>query len=136
MEITRAVVLDLLPLYAAGECSTDTKALIEEYLQSHPEMRPEFNQYGQDPLRPAVPAPMTKDDELRSLARTRRLLRLRSTVMAFAIFFSAAPFSFSYVDGRFWMLLRDAPGSAAVYGTIGIISWVVYFIVRRNAKIF
>ncbi len=38
MDITRNVILDLMPLYLAGEVSADTKALIEEYLENDPEL--------------------------------------------------------------------------------------------------
>lgn len=37
-ELTRDVILDLLPLYLAGEVSEDTTALIKEYLEAHPEL--------------------------------------------------------------------------------------------------
>ena len=33
MEITRDVILDLLPLYVAGEVSEDTRKLVEAYLE-------------------------------------------------------------------------------------------------------
>ena len=36
MEITRDVILDLLPLYLAGEVSDDSRALIKHYLESEP----------------------------------------------------------------------------------------------------
>ena len=37
MKITRNVILDLLPIYVAGEASADTRALMESYLASDPE---------------------------------------------------------------------------------------------------
>ena len=38
MEVTKDVILDLLPLYSADEASADTRALVEEYLAAHPEL--------------------------------------------------------------------------------------------------
>ena len=38
MEITREVILDLLPLYLANEVSSATRALIEEYLETDPKL--------------------------------------------------------------------------------------------------
>jgi hypothetical protein len=38
MEPTRNVILDLLPLYAANEVSADTRALVEQYLETDPEL--------------------------------------------------------------------------------------------------
>ena len=38
MKITRNVILDLLPLYAADEVSADTRILIDSYLETDPEL--------------------------------------------------------------------------------------------------
>ncbi len=38
MEITRDVILDLMPLVLAGEASNDTSRLVEQYLEQHPEL--------------------------------------------------------------------------------------------------
>ncbi|GAH31500.1 unnamed protein product, partial [marine sediment metagenome] len=38
MKITRNVILDLLPLYLADEVSEDTRALIEKYLKTDPQL--------------------------------------------------------------------------------------------------
>ena len=38
MKITRDVILDLLPLYIANELSEDTRSLVDEYLETDPEI--------------------------------------------------------------------------------------------------
>jgi hypothetical protein len=38
MNVTREVILDLLPVYLAGEASPATRALIEEYMEQDPEL--------------------------------------------------------------------------------------------------
>ena len=38
MEISQNVILDLLPLYLAGEVSADTRHLVEKYLKTDPEL--------------------------------------------------------------------------------------------------
>ena len=38
MDITRNVILDLLPLYLADEVSADTRALVDKYLESDPQL--------------------------------------------------------------------------------------------------
>ena len=38
MEISRNVILDLLPLYVANEVSEDTRSLFEHYLEADPEL--------------------------------------------------------------------------------------------------
>ena len=37
MNITKNIINDLIPLYFANECSADTRALVDEYLQQDPE---------------------------------------------------------------------------------------------------
>ena len=38
MKITRNVIIDLLPLYMADEVSADTRALVDSYLVTDPEL--------------------------------------------------------------------------------------------------
>lgn len=38
MKITRNVILDLLPLYLADEVSADTRALVDDYLETDPDL--------------------------------------------------------------------------------------------------
>ena len=85
------------------------------------------------PLPGAVPS-ANGLDEARSLREARRQVRRRSWLMAFAIFFSLAPFSFVAADGRTWWLLRDAPGSALVYAILGVAFWILYAVQRKRSN--
>ena len=38
MRVTRDVIYDLLPAYFAGEASVDTRALVEDFLATDPEL--------------------------------------------------------------------------------------------------
>ena len=38
MTVTRKVILDLLPLYAAGELSDDSRRIVDDYLKTEPEL--------------------------------------------------------------------------------------------------
>jgi hypothetical protein len=133
MNITKDIINDLIPLYVANECSRDTRALIEEYLKQHPQQAGELARIISTPAPGAVPSAKGLD-EVRSFREARRRLRRRSTLMALAIFFSLAPLSFFSGDGRTWWMLRDAPGNAAVYGTMGVMLWVLYAADRRRAQ--
>ena len=81
MKITKDIIQDMLPLYSSGECSPDTKHLVEEYLNANPE----FARHAKDSMRTPplenIPGQLGKEDELRSLAKTRRLLRTRSYIV-------------------------------------------------------
>lgn len=39
MEITRNVIMDLMPLYVAGEVSEDTRRLVEAYLEQDEDLK-------------------------------------------------------------------------------------------------
>jgi hypothetical protein len=135
MNITKDVIHDLFPLYAANECSPDSRSLVEEYLKSNPQQARELQRVMNTPV-PGAPLPTPRLDETRSLLETRRRLRRRSWLLGFAIFFSLAPFSFFWSSDKTWWMLRDAPKSAFAYGVIGILAWVAYAIERRRSRSF
>ena len=101
MNVTRDVVIDLLPLYYSKECSRDTKTLVEEYLKTDPDFEKLANRFAQNLLSKSIPQQLSEEDEMKSLSKTRRQLRLRSFILALAIFFSIVPFSFAYTGGSF-----------------------------------
>ena len=132
MNATKDIISDLIPLYAANECSADTRALVEEYLRANPKEADELRRTMSTPAPGAVPA--AKDlGEGRAFREARRRLRLRSWLMALAIFFSLMPFSFAFTDKASWWMLRDAPGTAAIYGALGALCWIIYAVQRRRA---
>ena len=133
MNVTKDIITDLYPLYIEQECSADTRALVEDYLRSNPQHAAELRQVMSTPLPGAVP-PAQQLAEADALRAARRGVRRRSWLMAFAIFFSLAPFSFFAAEGRTWWLLRDAPGSALIYATLGVIFWILYAVQRRNSN--
>jgi hypothetical protein len=133
MNVTKEIINDLIPLYVANECSADTRALVEDYLQRNPPQAEELWRVMATSIPAAVPSAKSLD-EVRSFREARRRLRRRSGLMAFAIFFSLAPFSFFWTGERTWWLLRDAPASAAVYAALGVVFWVVYAVERYRAR--
>ena len=133
MNVTRDVVIDLLPLYYSKECSRDTKVLVEEYLKADPDFEKLANRFAQNLLSKSIPQRLSEEDEMKSLSKTRRQLRLRSFILALAIFFSIVPFSFAYTEGKFYMLLSESPQSALIYGVIGVGFWAWYFVLRQKS---
>jgi len=133
MNVTKEIINDLIPPYVANECSADTRALVEEYLQRNPPQAEELRRV----MATSVPqaAPSTNSlNEVRSFREARRRVRRRSWLMAFAIFFSLVPFSFVWTGGRVLWLLRDAPASAIVYGAFGAVFWVIYAVERHRSR--
>jgi anti-sigma factor RsiW len=133
MNVTKDIINDLIPLYVANECSADTRTLVEEYLQQHPQEAVELQRIINTPVPEAVP--LAKNlDEARAFREARRRLRRRSTLMALAIFFSLAPMSSFVNDRRSWWMLRDAPGTALIYAMIGVVFWILYAVDRSRSK--
>jgi anti-sigma factor RsiW len=70
--ITRDVISDLWPVYASGEATEDTRALVESFLADNPGCAAEF----EAPVAlPAADAALAPDAEARALVRTKELMR-------------------------------------------------------------
>ena len=72
MKITRDVISDLWPVYAANEATADTRALVEDFLSGDQDfartLRTELDL-------PSVAISPDKDQERKALTRTRDLVR-------------------------------------------------------------
>jgi len=78
MEITRNVILDLLPLYLADEVSADTRTLIEQFLESDQELANVVKRSAELEFRKDVPAPLTEEDEMEAYRKAKRLMTQRT----------------------------------------------------------
>jgi len=85
MEITRNVILDLLPLYLAGEVSADTRAFIEKYLETDPELAKIAKQSAAMQFPEDIPIPLTKENEMEAYKKSKQLILLGSVVFAVMI---------------------------------------------------
>jgi anti-sigma factor RsiW len=79
MEVTRNVIMDLLPLYLADEASPDTRALVAKHLESDPELARAARELAGSGAR-EVPVPLAKEAALQALLEARRL-QYRRTVL-------------------------------------------------------
>lgn len=134
MKITQEVISDLLPLYFSGEASEDTIKLIETYFEENPEFAEKAKATESQIIKNEIPINLTKEDEMKSLNKTKKRIKLQSILIGFAIFFTIAPFSFAHVDDKFYVLLLDSPMTALIYGSIGILFWISYFVARNKVK--
>lgn len=140
MNVTREVILDLLPVYLAGEASADTRTLVEDYLQhdaalAHSVRLQAADGFATTPL-PALPPEL----ELRSLRRTRRLLGWQRWLFGCAIAFTAVSLStkFSFAGGQLRdvrLLLLDYPAQYGICLALGVVCWLAYFRQRRRLRI-
>ena len=72
MEITRNVILDLLPLYLANEVSADTRILVENYLETDSELANVAKQLSAMEKPKDIPAPISQDDKMKAYRKARR----------------------------------------------------------------
>jgi anti-sigma factor RsiW len=88
MEITRNVILDLLPLYLAGEVSADTRTLVEKYLETDPELAGVAEQSAASELPEDIPVPLTEEDKMQAYREAKRFMFLRTIILALTISFT------------------------------------------------
>ena len=139
MNIKREVILDLLPVYLAGEASQPTRELIEEYLAQDPELAQSIRSQQTDNSLSKFLPELPPELELKSLHRTRHLLGLQRWLFGLGIGFSAVALTsrISFSEGRireFHFLIRDHP---EVFGTclvLGLSCWIAYFLIRRRLR--
>jgi hypothetical protein len=74
MNISRDVIIDLWPLYIAGEAGADTRSLVDEYLQRDPDFARQLQETPDLDLLRTVAPPLPPDREARAFNRTKRLL--------------------------------------------------------------
>jgi anti-sigma factor RsiW len=82
MEITRDVILDLLPLYLADEVSADTRALVEKYLENDPELAKIAERSKAMELPGEIPVPLTKEHEMKTYQKAKLRIILFTILVA------------------------------------------------------
>jgi hypothetical protein len=85
MEISRNVILDLLPLYFANELSDDSRKLVEKHLKDDPQLGRLAKQSAGTALSDKMPVPLTQNDELIAYRRARQAIMWRTIAIAAAI---------------------------------------------------
>lgn len=123
MNISKNIIRDLLPAYAAGEASVETCALIDGVLAEDPELRDEIRELQAVPSFPEPSAPTNL--ALSSLKRTQSLLRKRTFLVGFCYFFTTLTFAFVDRPGGLPFKL-----AATACLATGIAGWIEFL---RNA---
>ena len=140
MTITREVILDLLPVYLAGEASPATRVLVEEYMTGDAELAKAIRSKWAENLGKVTQGGVPADLELQSLKRARKMLGLQKWMMGLAIFFTANTCSFraAFHDGKmvlFQFLLSDSPALWGASAALAIAFWIAYASVRRQVSV-
>ncbi len=140
MRVTRDVVMDLLPLYVAGEVSADTRTLVEEFLDQDPVLRRQADEARADVLASrALPASgLAPDVELRSLRRTRGELRWQRLTYAWALALSflslASVISIESGHLHLRVLALEYPRVFVPCLVLAASCWANYYFLRRRLR--
>jgi hypothetical protein len=133
MNVTRDVIVDLLPLYLADEASQDTRALVKAYLEQDPELaRLVAEKPNELPFATTPGAPLSREHELKTVERTKTMLRAQRILLAAAMFFSLLPLAGYQVGRHRWAMLSDFPAGAIACAVLAVATWVIYFVLRRK----
>lgn len=136
MNVTRDVVIDLLPAYLSGEASADTRALIEEMAAREPAVARIIESARREEREPMLKQPLVLplDLERETMSRTRTLLRWRGWTLSLAIMSTLLPFSFEFPADHvsFW-LVRD-PRSRLLW-VVAAALWLTYVLIGRRLRV-
>jgi len=135
MSVTKDVIRDLMPVYAAGEASADTRALVESAVRLDPDLAAMLAALREDAPALTPPAPSRATD-LVGVERTKGLLRQRTGFLAAAVVGTLVPFTFAFsgTDLRFFML-RDAPLVAVACLACALSFWIAYGVTVRRLRV-
>jgi len=84
-EITKDVILDLLPLYLAGEVSEKTAELVKKYLEDDPELAEKAKEMAKADSLGKVPIPFKKEAALETYNEAKKWMTIRILGLAVVI---------------------------------------------------
>jgi hypothetical protein len=123
LNVTREVINDLWPLYASGEASADTRALVEAFVVQDPEFAALLRGRGEEALlRHDVPG-LPPDREAQALRKTKRLLHGWDWLLFMAMLFSGFAFG-RIVSDTSWDV---SPVNFILTATIAVAFWIAFF---------
>ena len=134
MNISRDIVKDLIPVYLAGDASADTRALVESYLKTDPELASDVTAARGMSL--GLPHTATPTAEKRTLDATRQLLKHRTSTLVVAMLFTVLPLTFAFRGTTItFFLIRDAPVMGLAWWVSAAIMWIWHLRIRRRLQV-
>ena len=121
MTVTRDVILDLWPVYASGDASGDTRALVDAFLRGDPQFAAEITRKA---LIPETPHALPPDVEAEAFVRLRRRLKGYPALLNLAILFSCFAFGRIVADTS-WDV---SPRNFIVAAAIAAAFWTAFFV--------
>lgn len=141
MSVPKEVILDLLPVYLAGEVSSATKAWVEEQLAQNPALAEQVRrqqQRGSDSsvLGQELP-PLPPGLEVVALQRTRRMLAMLRWLFGLGIAFTATALALKITLRPVFSvrpLVLDYPAQLGPCLAAGVLCWIAYFRLKRRLR--
>lgn len=84
-DITKNIILDLLPLYLAGEVSEDTAMLVKQYIESDPELAENAKQMAKVDSLAKIPIPFKKEAALETYGQAKKWMAIRILGLAVVV---------------------------------------------------
>ena len=139
MNVTREVILDLLPLYVAGEASPATRELVDEYLKGDPSLAERVRVLGAEGLAPRAVGDLPADVELQALRRARRVLGWQRWLFGLGLAGSAIGLSTSidFEHGHVSsvrLVLLDHPWTIGISFACGVACLIAYYLLGRRQR--
>jgi len=129
-QVNREVIADLWPLYVSGDASPSSRALVESFLASDPELARTLRDTGDTGLTDiAVPA-LPPDHELKTLDLVRRRLRGPIWLLQLAFMFSCFAFG-RIVSDTSWDV---SPRNFIVTASIAAVFWIAFCVVLYRGR--
>jgi len=131
--VTRDVVSDLWPLYASGEASADTRALVDAFLAADPAFAATLRASTDTTITAAAGPALPPGHDLLALDLTRRRLWGPGWLLRFALMFSCFAFGRLVSDTSFDV----SPRKFVITAAIAVCFWTAFFAVlwRSRARI-
>jgi ferric-dicitrate binding protein FerR (iron transport regulator) len=131
MKVTRDVILDLWPVYEAGEASADTRALVETFLEADPEFARTIRDERRELMSQTVSVALPPDQERTALQATQTLLRRRMQYLALGL--GGTLLSALYRFNAPWMRWGDLEVLRLLVLGAGVAGWVLFW--RAHARL-
>jgi anti-sigma factor RsiW len=115
MTVTRDVIYDLLPAYFSGDASADTRALVERFLATDPELKQMADRFAKLMSNTGRTSSADADRDKVAFVRARSRVKLRMAGLAWAL---GAMFGF--------VMVFLVPGHRSGFGHPGFIIGIVF----------
>ena len=141
MNIEQDVIIDLLPLYFDGTASQSSSELIERYFELHPQFAKSMQKLHQQiksnieqDISESIPVPIDPEEKLKTMQRTKLLLRMRGGLAIAGILSFILPL-------LFMVFVKESDAAAwAKYVVTGVLTvvmpaaWVSYAYIRYRMR--